>query len=92
LCGGPEKLLRIELDWSRAPVTYIRQALNNLPTGIPAFGRPVGVIINYSPDRAIRFDLSGKPLEIFSQALRAGRTSLHIRGRPIDERLLSALL
>ena len=30
---------------------------------VPAFGRPTGFIVNYTPDRAVRFDLDGNPGE-----------------------------
>src|SRR4029078_6912651 len=37
---------------------------------LPCFGRPVGVIVNYTPDRAVRFDLSGQPIEVLDRAHR----------------------
>jgi hypothetical protein len=48
--------------------TFIRQVLRKVPDGIPGFGRPVGVVVNYSPDRAIKFDFSGYALELLPQA------------------------
>jgi hypothetical protein len=52
---GVEKLLRIDLDTQR-PVSFVRRVLDRLPEGIPAFGKPIGFVINYSPDQAVRFD------------------------------------
>lgn len=46
----------------------------------PAFGRPVGVVINYSPDQAMQFDLTGKPIAIFDKAHRLGRAHFSIGG------------
>jgi hypothetical protein len=50
---------------------------------IPAFGRPTGLIVNYAPDFAVRFDLRGSSEEIFGEAYRIGQTHLSLRGRSI---------
>ena len=60
--------MTIPLDASRPLSTFIRQFLKKVPDGIPGFGRPVGVVVNYSPDRAIKFDFSGYALELLPQA------------------------
>ena len=39
---GVEKLLRIDLDLTQGPVSFMRQVLDRLPEGVPAFGKPVG--------------------------------------------------
>jgi hypothetical protein len=75
---GMERLLRIDFDLALAPVSYTNQALTSLrrrlaefkSETIPALGRPVGVIVNYTPDLAIRFDLTGNPLKILPRAHR----------------------
>jgi hypothetical protein len=56
---GVEKLLRIDLDATQGPVSFVRQVLDRLPEGVPAFGKPIGFVINYSPDKAVRFDPTG---------------------------------
>ena len=81
---GPERLLRIDFDTSREPATYIRQALAQMNLkypegGVPAFGRIVGLVINYAPNRAVRFDLEGKALELLPNACRVGTATLAIR-------------
>src|ERR1700719_3227966 len=35
---GVEKLLRIDLDVTHGPVTFVRQVLDRLPDAVPAFG------------------------------------------------------
>ena len=50
----------------------------------PRFGRAVGIIINYSPDRAIRFDLEGNALELFDRAYRPGIAQFAIGGRVVS--------
>jgi hypothetical protein len=36
---GVEKLLRIDLDATQGPVSFVRQVLNRLPEGVSAFGK-----------------------------------------------------
>lgn len=59
---GVDRLLRIDFDLSQSPVTYSAQAIVGVPSrlaesksesgkvseALPAFGRPVGVIVNYA--------------------------------------------
>ena len=75
---GVEKMLRLDFDLSQAPSTYLRQALEKMPTITPAFGRPIGVAINYTPDHAIKYDLEGRILETLSHAIPVGHASLSI--------------
>ena len=90
---GPERLLRIDLDTSRGTTTYVRQALAQMNLrypegGVPAFGRIVGLVINYAPNRAIRFDLEGRPLELLPEACCVGTAALSKYGQPLDLRLM----
>jgi hypothetical protein len=81
---GVEKLLRIDLDATQGPVSFVMQVLNRLPDQVPAFGKPIGFVINYSPDHAIRFDLNGQPTAILDKAVRPGTAVLlRLGGRPI---------
>jgi hypothetical protein len=77
---GNEKLLRIDLDATQGPVSFVRQVLDRLPEGVPAFGKPIGFVINYSPDQAIRFDSNGQPIAILDKAVRPGTTVLRLGG------------
>ena len=43
-----------------------------------AFGRPTGVTVNYAPDRAVRYDLKGDPIEILTEAIRCEKAYLTI--------------
>ena len=45
---GVERILRIELDTSLPEQTYVQQALAKLPAQTIAFGRPIGVTVNYA--------------------------------------------
>jgi hypothetical protein len=75
---GVEKILRIDFDTSLPEDTYVYQALAKLPEQTIAFGRPVGVIINYSPGRAVRYDLKGNPIETLTVAVQFGNAFLTI--------------
>jgi hypothetical protein len=57
---GVEKILRIDFDTSLPEETYVHQALAQIPEQTIAFGRPIGVTVNYAPDRAVRYDPKGR--------------------------------
>ena len=87
---GVDVLLRIDFDLTADPVTF-QQALDGLRDKLarwrgclPAFGRATGLIVNYSPDRAIRLDLEGNEVELFDRAYRLGVAEFAIGGRVIS--------
>ena len=67
---GVGRLLRIDFDLALSPLSYVKQALTGIlgklvefriqtsrtPEEIPAFGRPIGMIVNFTPDRAVRLN------------------------------------
>jgi hypothetical protein len=89
---GVEKLLRIDLDLSQGPVSFVRQMLDRLPERVPAFGRTVGFVINYSADQAVRFDPNGQPIAILKVAVRPGTAVLRLGGRPIPAEALGLII
>jgi hypothetical protein len=68
-----------------APEAIRRQAM------LPAFGRPTGFVINYTPVHAVRHDLDGNPVETLDRAKRLGSPRYIMSGRPLSEAELSAL-
>ena len=89
---GVEKLLRIDLDATQGPVSFVRQVLDRLPDQVPAFGKPIGFVINYSPDKAVRFDRKGQPIAILDKAVHPGTAVLiRLGGRPIPTEALRVL-
>ena len=68
-----------------------RQGLDRLPEGVPAFGKPIGFVINYSPDKAVRFDPKGQPIAILDKAVRPGTAVLRLGGRPIPAEALGLI-
>ena len=92
--GGAERWLKIPLDTSQSPVTYAEQALavvQETPT-VQFFGLTTGFIVNYTPDRAVRFDLEGRPMETLARAYRPGEVTLHLGGRAISPATVGRLL
>jgi len=79
LKGIRQKLAR----WNPKGINVSSVGLGDLP--LPTFGRPVGVIVNYTPDRAVRFDLTGQPIEALDRAHRIGEAQLSLKGmsRPL---------
>jgi hypothetical protein len=88
---GVEKLLRIDLDATQGPVNFVRQALDRLPAAVPAFGKPIGFVINYSPDQAVKFDRNGQPTAILDKAVRPETAVLRLGGRPITAQALGLI-
>jgi hypothetical protein len=96
---GIDRLRRVDFDLTKSPVTFVQQALDGLrgklvrwnSDQIPTFGKPVGVIVNYSPGRAVRYDLEGNAVEVLDRAYRIGDVSLSIGKRPVSSGELEAL-
>jgi hypothetical protein len=99
---GVERLLRVDFDAKASPIGFVklaleevRQRLSQWGSAIPAFGRPTGIVVNFSPDFGVRFDLDGTPQELFHEAYRVGQAHLSIKGQLILQdfyRLLPELL
>ncbi len=80
ITGGPERWLRIPLDLTQPPVTFAAQALavvKKTPE-VPFFGPTTGFTISYTPDHAVRFDLSGAAVEVLKRAYSPGQVELFI--------------
>jgi hypothetical protein len=86
MTGGPERWLRIALDLSQPPLSYAAQALavaRKTPE-VKFFGPVTGFIINYSPDRAVRFDGEGQPVETLARAYHPAEVSVTLGRRPVS--------
>lgn len=94
LSGGPDAYLKINLDLKQPPITYAGQAAKIVRDTICVrfFGNPIGFIVNYSPDCAIRFDLEGTPLEVSERAYEPGSGSIEFGGRQIDSARFARLV
>ncbi len=85
ISGGPERWLKIPLDLTQPPLTFLYQALGQAKTkkAVPFFDKVIGVIINYTPDRAICFDLNGNPTKLLPKAWHPGRVKLMLGRRAL---------
>ncbi len=102
LTGGAGPRLIIPLDCSRPPITYVQQAVDAVPervrighNGKPYvtfFGEALGLIINYTPDSALRCSLDGEPLEVLHKAYRLGEVRLSFGGPLLSPAAVSRVL
>ena len=84
---GVENILRIDFDLSDGEDSYLAKALIGLKDrrkrwpneGLPGFGVPTGITVNYSPDRAVRCSLDGTLIEELPKASRIGHATLSLR-------------
>jgi hypothetical protein len=98
ICGA-DRNLWVDFEPGSNPISYSGQALDHLRLrtagsssgGIPFYGRATGVIVNYTPDNAVRFDLLGNALEVLPEAYRTGQLIVSIRGRPVPPNSLNAI-
>ena len=96
---GINRLLRVDFEQDTSPETFVAQALAGVrkklaewkSRALPTFGRPLGVVVNYSPDHAIHYDLKGNEIEVFDKAYRLGEISFSISRRPVTEREVQAV-
>jgi hypothetical protein len=80
MSGGAERWLRIPLDLSQPPITFVPQALavvRRTPT-VPFFGATKGFIVNFTPDNAVEFDTNGAPIQTFEKAFLPGEIEIFI--------------
>lgn len=60
-----------------------RDSIPNMPLGnyqLPAFGHVTGFVINYEPERAVRFDFDGAAREVLPRSYRIGEAWLRPMG------------
>jgi hypothetical protein len=90
---GADRNLRIDFTLGSNSITYVRQALDMVRRRSPIqfYGRAIGVVVNFSPDQAIRFDLDGNALEVLPAAYRPGELTLSIGGRPVPRDVLDTI-
>ena len=87
---GVGRLLRIDFGRNENPVQFVKLALDGVKRrlakwrgALPGYGRVTGIIVNYTPNFAVRSDLDGRPLETFDTAYRVGQVQLFLKGRPV---------
>jgi hypothetical protein len=90
---GADRQLWINFEPGSSRITYIKQVLQQVRQRSPIrfYGRAVGVIVNFAPDAAVRFDLDGNAVEVLTAAYRPGELTVAIRGRPVSKNALNAI-
>ena len=83
---GTEKLKRIELDDTAQDAALLEQMIVRTRDhmaewngSIPAFGKATGIVVNYTPDKAVRYDLEGNFRERLTSAVRLGSARIRFR-------------
>lgn len=97
---GIDRILKIDFAESSVPISYLKQAIKEVANrlgrwnspALPAFGRPQGLIINYTHDAAMEFDLEGQPLRTFDKAIQIGVSTFTLSNRPITQCELDLLI
>jgi hypothetical protein len=101
LTGGVERWLIIRFDLSMSPITFVEQAVHALAKRpgdkqgrpiIPFFGLATGFVVNYSPDRAVRFDIRGNAVEVLPQACRVGEIQLSVGDKNLSPTRMARML
>ena len=67
-------------------MTFVKQALivvRKTPA-VRFHGPTIGFVVNYSPDRAVRFDLAGNPVAMLDRAYEPGPVTLLIGGKQVS--------
>ena len=98
---GVNRILRVDFDLTADRASFVHQGLNGIrlklaefpnPSGLlPCFGRPTGFVVNYAPDRAVRFDLEGNAIAIFPEAFRVGNVDLLVGKSEVSPDLLQEI-
>jgi hypothetical protein len=94
---GAKRLLHIEFE-NEEPATFLDQALEQAKRRpgmfwdskeiLPAFGKVIGVAVNYTPEYAVYHDLEGNVLASRPRAHRIGEATLWIGKRAVLPELL----
>jgi hypothetical protein len=83
---GVEKLLRIDFPETVNADYYVQFALEAMHariqqyggSTIPAFGKPVAIVVNFSEKSATRYDLNGRAVEQLSAVQTLGQASISL--------------
>ncbi len=91
MCGGPETQV-IGLEEELGAGTFARQALLKLPDAVPGLGAVTSYVVNYSPDRAVEYDLAGDPVREFDRAIPMPWAGMVVGGKRIGSKTWSRLM
>jgi hypothetical protein len=95
---GPETLKRVEFDADLPVATIhrlVQDEIRRRQSGsgqIMCFGQATGYVLNWTPDRAERFDLAGNLIEVMDRADRLGEGFFRFRGRVVEGPTIRAVI
>jgi hypothetical protein len=64
-------------------VTFVLIVVRKTPE-VPFYGPTIGFVVNYSPHRAVRFDLAGNPVAMLDRAYEPGQVTLRIARKQLS--------
>src|SRR6266700_2758387 len=90
---GADQSLWVDFDPGTTSISFLKQALRAAKQRSPIrfYGNAVGVVVNYSPDEALRFDLNGDAVEILPAAYRGETLSFLLGGKPVSSKTFAAI-
>lgn len=94
MTGGPERWLRIPLDLTQPPLSYVQQAVQCVKKTpiIPFFGAVQGFVINFTPGNSVHFDQYGNPISESSKAYSVGATTVTLGNKTLSSASFMKLL
>lgn len=96
--AGADRRLRIDFHPDAHAIKYAQEAKAETSRRKDDFllnhfyGPPMGFVVNYTPDYAVRFQLDGYPAAAIERALERDQVSLSIAGRPLSQRQIDILV
>ena len=74
-----------------APDTFVEQSLRRLPKAVMGLGATTGFVVNYTPDKVIRYDTEGRRVEELPEVVEAPCSGIVVGGKRVDSRTLAGL-
>lgn len=63
-----EKQMKINFPAELSPLKFVHYVLDRLPIAVPCFGCITAFVINYTPIKAVEFNLQGAPITVHTTA------------------------
>ena len=94
MTGGPERWLRIPLDLTQPPLSFVQQAVQCVQKTpkVPFFGAVQGFVINFTPENSVCFDQYGNPINESSKAYSVGATTVTLGNKTLTSASFMKLL
>ena len=67
------RILRIEFEQGSNPTSYVQQVMSRLSEDLYSTRKITGFVVNYTPDRAVKFDVEGQEVAVLKEATSFGK-------------------